>query len=469
MWKHLILTCVLLFAVTVELSCQGEPKTMTKFTGAKGEVKLMTLDPGHFHAALVQKFMYDEISPNAYVYAPAGDEVRAHLNLIESFNKRPDNPTAWNEITYIGPDFFQKMLAEKPGNVVVLAGNNKEKTEYIKACVDNGLNVLADKPMAIDKKDFTLLQDAFNIAEKKGVLIYDIMTERFEINTIIQKELSNNPEVFGVLEKGTVENPAIIRESSHHFSKKVAGNQLIRPAWFFDTTQQGEGIVDVTTHLVDLAMWGSFPNQAINYKTDLDLETARRWPTLITKEQFEKVTKLPEFPDYLKPALDEKGVLNCYSNGEFVFQIKGVNIKVGVVWNFEAAVGTDGTGDTLYSLVRGTKANIMIKQGKEQNFEPKVYVEPVNGTNPADLEKALNKAVAEINKKYPGVAVEKQGGLFHVSAPQSLHIGHEQHFRQVMLNYLKYLREGKMPAWEVPNMIAKYYVTTKALEMASQK
>ena len=35
--------------------------------------------------------------------------------------------------------------------------------------------------------------------------------------------------------------------------------------------------------------------------------------------------------------------------------------------------------------------------------------------------------------------------------------------------YLKYLVDGKLPEWEVPNMIAKYYVTTKALEMAKGK
>jgi len=32
--------------------------------------------------------------------------------------------------------------------------------------------------------------------------------------------------------------------------------------------------------------------------------------------------------------------------------------------------------------------------------------------------------------------------------------------------YFRFLREGRMPAWEVPNMIAKYYTTTRALEMA---
>ena len=36
---------------------------------AQQNVKLITLDPGHFHAALVQKTMYPQVDPNVYVYA----------------------------------------------------------------------------------------------------------------------------------------------------------------------------------------------------------------------------------------------------------------------------------------------------------------------------------------------------------------------------------------------------------------
>jgi hypothetical protein len=31
------------------------------------------------------------------------------------------------------------------------------------------------------------------------------------------------------------------------------------------------------------------------------------------------------------------------------------------------------------------------------------------------------------------------------------------------------LRDGKLPEWEVPNMLAKYYTTTKAREVALAK
>ena len=52
------------------------------FTGAKGEVRLITLDPGHFHAALVQKKMYDQVNPEVRVYAPEGADLAQHLGRI---------------------------------------------------------------------------------------------------------------------------------------------------------------------------------------------------------------------------------------------------------------------------------------------------------------------------------------------------------------------------------------------------
>jgi hypothetical protein len=112
-------------------------------------VRIMTVDPGHFHAALVQKIMYDQISPDVNVYAPEGPDVKQHLGRINSYNTRPADPTKWNEIVYTGPDFLEKMLPDKPGNVVVLSGNNKKKAEYISKSINAGLNVLADKPMII--------------------------------------------------------------------------------------------------------------------------------------------------------------------------------------------------------------------------------------------------------------------------------------------------------------------------------
>ncbi len=434
-----------------------------RFTGLKGEVKIMTLDPGHFHAALVQKVMYDQVSPEVHIYAPVGTDVEDHLNRIDGFNTREENPTNWELKIYTGKDFLEKMLADQSGNVVVISGNNREKTEYIKACVDAGLNVLADKPMCIDKNEFELLKQSFASAEQKEVLLYDIMTERYEITTMLQKELTNNPEVFGTLRQGTPANPAVTKESVHHFFKYVAGKPIKRPAWYFDTSQQGEGLVDVTTHLVDLVQWECFPKQMIDYSRDIEMISARHWPTMISQEQFETVTQLAQFPDFLKSKLNSEKVLPVYANGEMIYKIKGFHAKVSVVWNFQAP---EGGGDTHFSIMRGTKADIVIRQEKEQNYRPELYIEVSDAKNLKSVEVALQDAIASLQKTYPGLELKKQGEKWHILIPDKYRVGHEAHFSQVTEKYLNFLVDGRLPEWEVPNMIAKYYTTTTALEMA---
>ena len=438
-----------------------------EFTGAEGEVKLMVLDPGHFHAALVQKASYPQVNQEVYVYAPEGPELRAYLESIESYNSREVDPTNWKLEVYTGPDFLTKMIEEKPGNVMLTAGNNQQKTESIKATVDAGINVLADKPMAIDAKDFELLQQAFASAQEKDVLLYDIMTERYEISTMLQREFSMMPEVFGTLIKGSPEDPAITKESVHHFFKYVSGKPLIRPAWFFDVSQEGNGIVDVTTHLVDLVQWESFPGQIIDYKEDIEMLSARRWQTRLTLPEFQKVTGLSEYPDYLLKDVVEDKNLNVFSNGEINYKINDIHARVSVIWNYQAP---EGTGDTHYSIMKGTKANLVIRQGAEQNYKPELYIEPVKGVNLTDYETQLEQAVQELQESFPGVQLEKSGiagqQQWKVIIPENLREGHEAHFAQVTKKYLQYLTEGKLPDWEVPNMITKYFITTKALEMA---
>jgi len=55
-----------------------------------------------------------------------------------------------------------------------------------------------------------------------------------------------------------------------------------------------------------------------------------------------------------------------------------------------------------------------------------------------------------------------------VEIPAQYSIGHEAHFGQVTEKYLQYLKDGKLPEWEVPNMIVKYYTTTEALRLANR-
>jgi predicted dehydrogenase len=434
---------------------------MAQTNSQPATVRIITLDPGHFHASLVQKFMYADVDPVVHVYAPAGDDLNEHLKRIESFNSRTNQPTHWQEKVYTGPDFFQKMLAEKSSNVVVLSGNNAKRTDYILRSVLAGLNVLADKPLVITPADLEKLQQAFQVAAANHVLVYDIMTERHEINTVLQREFSQQPALFGELLKGTPDQPAIVKQSVHHFSKVVAGAALKRPQWFFDVRQQGEGIVDVTSHLVDLVQWEAFPEKALS-PADVKVLTARRWTTPITREQFKKVTGADEFPEFLKGDIKD-GVLQVYSNGEFTYRLRGVHAKVSVTWNFEAP---PGGGDTHYSVMRGTKANLIIRQGAEQKFKPVLYIEKAGDTDDQSFESALKAATESIQKKYPGISFQKEGNVWRIMMPEKYDIGHEAHFAQVTEDFLRYLRAGRLPDWEVPNMITKCATIMKAYELS---
>jgi predicted dehydrogenase len=426
-------------------------------TARAAEVRLITLDPGHFHASLVQKARYPQVDPVVHVYAPAGPDLDQHLKRIAGFN------LGWDEKVHTGPDFLAQMIKDRPGNVVVISGNNAKKTRYIMDSVDAGLNVLADKPMAINPADFQLLRKAFTHAERKGVLLYDIMTERHEITTVLQRELSQLPAVFGTLVGGSPEHPAITKESVHHYSKLVAGKPLTRPPWFFDVRQQGEGIVDVTTHLVDLIQWECFPDQALDWQKDIHMIRARRWATKITPAQFKQATQLDQYPGYLKADIGADNTLNVYGNGEFSYLLRGVCAKVSVTWNFEAPAGA---GDTHYSMMRGTKANLVIRQGSEQNFKPTLYVENSGGANVEIFEKNLKDGISKLNATYPDVTILKTGKSWEIVIPDKYRNGHEAHFAQVTEKYLRYLADGRLPAWEVPNMLAKYYTTTKAYELS---
>jgi hypothetical protein len=178
---------------------------------------------------------------------------------------------------------------------------------------------------------------------------------------------------------------------------------------------------------------------------------------------FASVTGLDAFPAYLEKDIVD-GKLHAFSNGAFTYSIRGVHARVSVIWNYKAP---EGTGDTHYSIMRGSKANLVIRQGEAEGFVPTLYIEAVSD---ADIAEAAGTAVNQsLQQKYAGISlVPVSEGIWKVEIPDKYRIGHEAHFGQVTDRYLEYLEQGELPGWEVPNMIAKYYTTTAAFTKALQ-
>ncbi|MBK8390760.1 MAG: hypothetical protein IPL23_16410 [Saprospiraceae bacterium] len=178
----------------------------------------------------------------------------------------------------------------------------------------------------------------------------------------------------------------------------------------------------------------------------------------MTFDQFSKVTQAKKFPAYLEKNVGKDGNLSVNCNGQITFDIDGVWSKVGVTWGYEAL---PGTGDTHFSIMRGSKANLVIRQGQEEKFIPQLYIEQVGKI--AGFEQKVKLAVASAAKTYPGIEVIMlPNGSAMILIPESYRNGHEAHFGQVTNNFIKYLEAGKLPDWEIDNMLTKYYITTQA-------
>jgi predicted dehydrogenase len=430
------------------------------------DVRLMTLDPGHFHAALVHGEMYRAVAPRVDIFAPVGPDLVAHLHRLAAFNGRSEQPTAWQWEVHAGADSFARMLADRPGNVVVLSGRNRAKIDQIVASVQAGLHVLADKPWVLKSEDLPKLEAALAEADARGVVAYDIMTERFEATHSLQRAFVNDEATFGQIQPGSLDQPAVYMESVHYLKKMVAGAPNIRPPWFFNTADQGEGLNDVGTHLVDLVQWTLFPDHLIDPAADIRMLDAHRWPTWITAAEFRSVTNAPGFPADLTDAVVD-GRLEYYCNTLVSYTLRGIHTRLNIAWDWEPV---DTPGDTHFASYQGTRSRVEVRQTRADGFRPELYVVPVPASSRSGVLTAVERRVASLQTAYPGIGVEDRGGEIRITIPDALRVGHEAHFAQVTTSFLSYLSDrATLPAWERPNMLAKYYVTTHGTELSRRR
>ena len=441
---------MLSFLLLSFFSCTQKPGRGLK----EGEIRIIQLDPAHSHGAAVQSEQLALIGTTVYVYAPDSNSVAPYFKQINSFNSRKVNPTKWHEVSYFGSDYLDKMVAEKRGNVVVLAGNNRIKIDYIEQSVKAGMNVFSDKPMVINKAGFERLKNIWNLAGEKDLLLFDMMTERYNPIHRIQRSLMQDTLLFGHLLPGTPDHPAIIESSVHHYYRGGKGS---RPAWFFDVLQQGEGIVDVTTHLIDLSFWKSFPDEIIDYKNEVKVLAAKHWPVIITKGEFSAATSLPVIPSSLNRYVKDS-VLEVYANGSITYQVKGVCNRVLVEWR---PVTPPGGNDLRNGYAEGTKSTILIQQEFGQT-SPKLCIQKGEKVPEAEFRIALKQAITRLQSDFSGISFSDIAKTVQINIPSELNNSYDPTFKV----FIGHLKNRDLPKWEVPNTLAKYYITTTALEMA---
>lgn len=429
----------------------------------------MTLAPGHIHAALVQKEMPPELYARVYVYGPLDADLVEHVARVASFNNRPLNPTQWELDVRAGDDYLARFLREQPGNAVMIAGRNRPKIDHILAAVSNACHVLADKPWVIDSAGFEKLAEVFRQADLRDVLVWDTMVDRFDIASMLQRELIQDRNVFGNFVAGTADDPALTIDATFYLRKSVGGVPIRRPSWWFDPQEAGIGLVDSGTHVADLSIWLLFPDQAVDYRADLEMHDARIWPTPISLEQFKILTGEPNFPEILKSQMTSDDLLLYQGNGSATYSLRGLYVRYTVNWDYEAP---NPHHDLHEATARGTRSRIRVQSSGKRSgrMDTELFVTANEVDDHSELMADVSRRCGEWQLRYPGIAAVDQGEQIQIIIPGKYRTDHEQHFADVLDEFLRNARNPRRaPSWEVPNLLTKYAITTQALELARSK
>lgn len=208
---------------------------------------------------------------------------------------------------------------------------------------------------------------------------------------------------------------------------------------------------------MDLVEWTLFANQPIDYRRDIHLLRATRWPTVLTRDQFERVTGVKAWPGFLRDAVKDDR-LQYFTNNDAEFSIRGVNVQLTVKWEYEAPAGVK---DSYFASYQGRHSRIELRESAAEHFIPEVFVVPEPGYR--------EKVLARLKAVRPHGLVEPSGDALHVVLAANERTRDENYFGLLADRFLGYVRDPKtMPSWETPNMIAKYYVTTQSVQLARE-
>jgi predicted dehydrogenase len=421
---------------------------------------LIVVDPGHFHAALAQKEMYDNVAERVHVYAPVGPDLIDYVTRIARFNTRAEAPTSWQLEIHAGGDFLDRMARETSGDVAIFAGRNNEKIDAMTRAVEAGFHVLADKPMIIRRVDLPLLAGLLDRAGEKGRIVLDMMGGRQEITRLLTRLLHDDPEIFGEQVAGSPAEPGVVMSSVHHLMKVVSGVPNPRPPWYFDIAQQGDALADIGTHLVDRVHGTLFAEQALDYRHDIAIGAVKRWPVMLDRAQLRQVTGEADWPDYLGDAV-AGGTLAYQCNTHLDYAVRGIHVGLGMVWEW---LEPAGGGDTHTETWRGTRARIELRHGPAEGWRPQLYVVEL-----ADIGAALERRIAALGATHQGLGLETRAGEWRIVIPDALRIGHDAHFRELTKGILARIEQAEpTTAEERANLLAKYYVTTAATSDAAE-
>lgn len=146
-------------------------------------------------------------------------------------------------------DDYRKMLADQRFDIISVCSPNKFHAEHAIAALENGANVLLEKPAALSMKEITRIKAAVRRSGRK--LIVGFSHRWLRGNVIIHKMLQN--KIIG--------DPYMIRMRLAHAGPYPG---WAKDDWFYSPTLAGGGaMLDMGIHAIDQLLWHFGPAKTV--------------------------------------------------------------------------------------------------------------------------------------------------------------------------------------------------------------
>lgn len=130
------------------------------------------------------------------------------------------------------------LLANERLDVAAVCNNDGERAAAVMACIQKGLNVIAEKPLGLSREQFSAIQLA---ATKAGVTVGALLPMRFDPPYLAIKQIVDSGEIGEVAQ--------IDAQKSYQLGP--------RPEWQKRKDLYGSTILWIGIHMIDLMLWSS--------------------------------------------------------------------------------------------------------------------------------------------------------------------------------------------------------------------
>lgn len=133
---------------------------------------------------------------------------------------------------------YRDMIRREKLDVVAVCNNNGERAAAVLACVERGMNVVAEKPLAIRIEDYRRVKAEVT---RNGISLGLLLPMRYDPSYIALKKVVNSGAIGEVV------------QISSQKSYKSAGS----PEWRRNRATYGSTILWIGIHMIDLMRWAS--------------------------------------------------------------------------------------------------------------------------------------------------------------------------------------------------------------------